>query len=71
MLVEVSSLIEKVRKDVQNGTKEHNIADYIDIGVGSIINNLLFGYRFEGVIFYTIRKCFFIYSVSKCKRRWN
>jgi hypothetical protein len=46
VLEEVSALLEKVQK---SGTKEHNLAAYIDIAIGSIINNLLFGYRFDEV----------------------
>jgi hypothetical protein len=50
-MVEVSSLIEKVQTDISNGVKEHNIGMLIDIAVGSIINNLLFSYRFDEVVF--------------------
>ena len=49
ILVEVSSLIEKIQNDKKIGIEEHNLASYVDIAVGSIINNLLFGYRFDGV----------------------
>ena len=47
--MEVSTLIEKIQNDKKTGVKEHNLALYIDIAVGSIINNLLFGYRFDEV----------------------
>ena len=49
------------QKCSENGNDfvEMNIAhNYIDPAVGSVINNILFGYRFDGVIFFTfIEKC--------------
>ncbi|KAI1720890.1 cytochrome p450 domain-containing protein [Ditylenchus destructor] len=44
---EIETLCEKVNGDIEKGIEEHNIAGLIDIGVGSIINGLLFGYRFH------------------------
>ncbi|KAI1710509.1 cytochrome p450 domain-containing protein [Ditylenchus destructor] len=48
VLTELETLCAKVDKDIENGIKEHNIASHIDIGIGSIINMLMFGYRFYG-----------------------
>lgn len=49
VLDEVASLIAKVNKEMAGGLKEHDIASAIDISVGSVINTLLFGYRFDEV----------------------
>jgi hypothetical protein len=49
MLYEVTSVIEKLQNDVKSGVEEVKIAPYIDVAIGSFINNLLFGYRFDGV----------------------
>ena len=49
VLAEVASLVEKVERDLEAGVEEQNVAERIDIGVGSIINVLVFGFRFEGV----------------------
>ncbi|KAI1702517.1 cytochrome p450 domain-containing protein [Ditylenchus destructor] len=48
VITELETLCAKVDKDIENGIKEHDIASHIDIGIGSIINTLLFGYRFYG-----------------------
>lgn len=47
VLEEVAGLINKVNKDIGSGVKEHDLPAHIDIGVGSIINAILFGYRFS------------------------
>jgi len=46
ILVEVNALIEKIGEGIDAQLKEHNIATYVDRAVGSIINSLLFNYRF-------------------------
>uniref|UniRef100_A0A914ED72 Cytochrome P450 n=1 Tax=Acrobeloides nanus TaxID=290746 RepID=A0A914ED72_9BILA len=48
VLGEVSEFIKKVKNDVKNGITEHDLADQFQISVGSVINAVLFGYRFEG-----------------------
>ncbi|KAH7724312.1 Protein CYP-33C1 [Aphelenchoides avenae] len=48
VLIEVSSLLEAVRARIEAGEEEHNLMQDFDVSVGSIINNLLLGYRFEG-----------------------
>uniref|UniRef100_A0A914P187 Cytochrome P450 n=1 Tax=Panagrolaimus davidi TaxID=227884 RepID=A0A914P187_9BILA len=47
VLDEVSFLIDGVKKQIAAGEKGINIQDAIDIGIGSIINALLFGYSFN------------------------
>jgi hypothetical protein len=42
-------MLANIKNDIKAGVKEHNVAPHIDVAVGSIINALLFGYRFEGV----------------------
>uniref|UniRef100_A0A914QHS1 Cytochrome P450 n=1 Tax=Panagrolaimus davidi TaxID=227884 RepID=A0A914QHS1_9BILA len=46
VLVEVNSLITDIKDEILNGKQEISIHDTIDISVGSIINNLTFGYRY-------------------------
>jgi cytochrome P450 len=47
ILDEVAALTEKVNKSIASGAKEHDVPAFLDIAVGSIINVLLFGYRFD------------------------
>ena len=47
---EVEKMLEKLEKIEKNGVDMQNI---FDASVGSIINSLLFGYRFEKVFFHT------------------
>lgn len=49
ILIEVSDLISNVNTDIKDGIHEHNIAEHIEARVGSIINSLLFNYRFDKV----------------------
>lgn len=42
-------MLKRIRDDVRDRIAEHNLQSQLDISVGSIINALLFGYRFEGV----------------------
>lgn len=55
--MEVTALIEKIQKDSKLGITDHNLISHIDIAVGSIINSILFGYRFDGV-----RLCAYFYA---------
>ncbi|KAI1729563.1 cytochrome p450 domain-containing protein [Ditylenchus destructor] len=50
VLDEVDCLIGRVNKEIDQGPHngEIDLAAYIDVGVGSIINALMFGYRFDG-----------------------
>lgn len=45
----MADFIIRIKSEVQNGIKEHELWDHLQTSVGSIINALLFGYRFEGV----------------------
>ncbi|KAI1715194.1 cytochrome p450 domain-containing protein [Ditylenchus destructor] len=47
ILTEVKSLIDCVKKDISDGKKEHDIIPLIDVGVGSVITQMMFGYRFH------------------------
>jgi hypothetical protein len=45
---EVQTIFDKVDSGIKSGVKEHDLYGHVDIAVGSIINNFLFGYRFHG-----------------------
>ena len=45
---ELELMFERIEDEISHGN-EINIAEYFDISVGSIINNFLFGYRFDNV----------------------
>lgn len=47
VLDEVSGMIEDIQKGIAEKADEQNIPRLIDIAVGSIINSLMFGYRFR------------------------
>lgn len=49
VLDEVAVLIDEVKKELKAGNKEISIQNLIDLGIGSIINQLLFGYSFSKV----------------------
>lgn len=42
-------MFESINKEIDNGIQDIDICSYFDIGVGSIINSMLFGYRFDEV----------------------
>ena len=46
---EVERLIIFADESIKTGIQEHNLQPIIEIGVGSIINQMLLGYRFIGV----------------------
>ncbi|KAI1700079.1 cytochrome p450 domain-containing protein [Ditylenchus destructor] len=48
ILIESDYLIDSLKKELKSGIVEHNMIKWIDLAVGSIINQLLFGYRFSG-----------------------
>lgn len=43
----MSAIIEKVNRDVSDGREEHDMPGLIDVAIGSVINSLIFGYRFH------------------------
>ncbi|KAK0396069.1 hypothetical protein QR680_001552 [Steinernema hermaphroditum] len=47
ILDEVAALIKSVDSDIDGQVRAHDISGHIDTCVGSIINTLLFGYRFD------------------------
>lgn len=47
--IEVADLVERVKTDVSNGVCVQDLAGHVDHAVGSLINQVLFGYRFAGV----------------------
>ena len=49
VLTEVSSLISNVKEDIAEGNEKIDMMNILDVCVGSIINSLTFGYRFERV----------------------
>lgn len=51
ILVESQYMIDSLKKEIGAGLREHNICKWIDLAVGSVINQMLFDYRFSGVIF--------------------
>jgi len=48
ILTEVGTLIERVDADIDAGVEEHDIMRHVDRAVGSIINVIMFGFRFHG-----------------------
>ncbi|KAI1693369.1 cytochrome p450 domain-containing protein [Ditylenchus destructor] len=48
ILIESDYLIDSLKKELKSGIREHSMIKWIDLAVGSIINQLLFGYRFSG-----------------------
>ncbi|KAH7711212.1 Protein CYP-33C9 [Aphelenchoides avenae] len=48
ILDEVTSLVDDVKHDIASGVKRHEIAEHIDVAIGSVVNSLVFGYRFRG-----------------------
>ncbi|KAH7718334.1 Protein CYP-33D3 [Aphelenchoides avenae] len=47
VLAEVSALLAKTHKDIDNGIADQDLSGRIDAAVGSVINALLFGYRWD------------------------
>lgn len=46
ILDEVQTMCEKINKDIDSGVEEHALLNHTDLAVGSIINNVICGYRF-------------------------
>ncbi|KAI6184581.1 hypothetical protein M3Y97_00611700 [Aphelenchoides bicaudatus] len=47
VLLEVEQVIELLERDIQSGVKEIDVAHYTELGLGSVIHSVLFGYRFD------------------------
>ncbi|KAH7716430.1 Protein CYP-33C9 [Aphelenchoides avenae] len=47
VLDEVSALVGKMKKNLDSGMGEQDVPALLDVAVGSVINTLLFGYRFD------------------------
>lgn len=43
------ALMSKINRDIDNGIVDHDVPERIDVAVGSVINALLFGYRWDDV----------------------
>lgn len=48
VLDEIYTIFDKIDQGISNGVKEHDLYGHVDITIGSIINVILFGYRFHG-----------------------
>jgi hypothetical protein len=48
VLDEIQTIFENLDRNIASGLEEHSLFSHTDIAVGSIINALLFGYRFSG-----------------------
>ncbi|KAI6227673.1 (pine wood nematode) hypothetical protein [Aphelenchoides fujianensis] len=46
ILEEIQTISENIRRDIECGVDEHDVHRHIDIGVGNVINNLIFGLRY-------------------------
>ena len=42
-------MINRMKTDLEAGAEAHNVVAHMDLAVGSVINQVLFGYRFSGV----------------------
>jgi hypothetical protein len=74
VLDEVNAMVRRIKNKIFEGHTEHNLLNHLDISVGSIINALLFGYRFEGVgffIFVRARPVFKGWAILPLSRRKN
>lgn len=49
MLLEVEQVIALLERDIQNNVDEIDVAHYTELGLGSVIHSVLFGYRFDAV----------------------
>jgi hypothetical protein len=49
ILNEVEDVIHLLERDLKENLKEIDVARYTELGVGSVIHNVLFGYRFDEV----------------------
>ncbi|KAH7709103.1 CRE-CYP-33E1 protein [Aphelenchoides avenae] len=47
ILLEVQTIIDRIRADVKSGVDGHNFIEHFDLGVGSVIGQFLFGHRFS------------------------
>lgn len=57
VLDEISSFINSLSEEVgASPSKEIRLDNHIDVVVGSIINSLLFGYRFAGVSYSILKQ---------------
>lgn len=42
-------MIEKIKQDINLRVEAHDLPAHLDVGVGSVINAMLFGYRWNEV----------------------
>ena len=56
ILNEFACLLETIRSEQAAGIQDQSIQDHIDLAVGSVINNLLFGFRWSEVSYQKPRR---------------
>ncbi|KAI1705037.1 cytochrome p450 domain-containing protein [Ditylenchus destructor] len=47
ILMEIDYLTDSLKKEIASGIKEHDVIKRIELAVGSVINQIIFGYRFS------------------------
>lgn len=53
-MVEVDYVFRTLDSALAKGVREHKISELMDLAVGSVINQMLFGYRFSDVSAVTV-----------------
>lgn len=64
----MSAIIEKVNNDITDGKEEHDMPALIDVAIGSVINSVIFGYRFHEARSRPNDKCVDVYLLVPRER---